>query len=125
MAKPTLLGGAIFAAYAIACFVLVVPSSAYDGVASLVFIALIYLWMLLPNALLCFANFSRPFLALGAVIVGGHALYVYWRAFYGPDPDPQSGLMLIFWPIYQLGFAGMFLLVGFGASKVFTKHDRR
>jgi hypothetical protein len=62
------------------------------------------IWALLPYAALAWLA-SRPFnswvVLVGSLVVGGSALFLYYRAFF-VEPDAQSGLSVVFLPLYQL-----------------------
>ena len=62
----------------------------------------LFFWMVLPVAGLAIAQPLGSITSGGAILIGLGALYLYWRAFFGPDIDPQSGLVYIFLPVYQM-----------------------
>ncbi|RGP41416.1 hypothetical protein BPTFM16_01722 [Altererythrobacter insulae] len=93
---------AILSGYALACFALLVTTGSWDGLGALVFYVPLFFWMVLPVAGLAIAQPLGPITAWGAVLIGLGALYLYWRAFFGPDIDAQSGLVYVFLPVYQM-----------------------
>lgn len=50
-------------------------------------------------------------LVISALLVLSFGLYFFWLGFFA-HPDPQSGLLFIFLPFYQLAFVGALFFVG-------------
>ena len=85
---------------------------------TLPFLILVILWACSPYAVLfVLARLSSasgpwPFLlpvcTLATMLFG---LYFFWQGFF-VQPDPQSGLLFIFLPFYQLAFVGVIFVVG-------------
>lgn len=98
----SLVRRAIIAGYALACLALLFATGGWDGPGSLVFYVPLFFWMVLPVAGLAIAQPLGSVTSGGAILIGLGALYLYWRAFFGPDIDPQSGLVYIFLPVYQM-----------------------
>lgn len=85
---------------------------------TLPFLILVILWACSPYAVL-FALARRssasgswpillPVCILTTMLFG---LYFFWQGFF-VQPDPQSGLLFIFLPFYQLAFVGVVFVIG-------------
>ncbi|MBI3344438.1 MAG: hypothetical protein HY028_06250 [Gammaproteobacteria bacterium] len=85
---------------------------------TLQFLILVILWACSPYAAL-FVLARRvaasgpwlivlPICALATMLFG---LYFFWQGFF-VQPDPQSGLLFIFLPFYQLAFVGVVFVIG-------------
>ncbi len=98
----SLLRRAIIAGYAIACLAFLFATASWDGPGLLVFYVPLFFWMVLPIVGLAIAQPLGSVTSGGAILIGLGALYLYWRAFFGPDIDPQSGLVYIFLHVYQM-----------------------
>ena len=105
MRAEWLLRLAICATYAAIILALMIDVGTIDDASMAIFAALFYVWAIAPVALLAVLRSLGITTAIGAILIGAVGVYYYWRALYGPDIDPQSGLILIFFPIYQ--FAGV------------------
>ncbi|QIG53853.1 hypothetical protein G6N82_06525 [Altererythrobacter sp. BO-6] len=93
---------AIIAGYALACLGFLVSTGSWDGMGTLLFAVPLFFWMILPVTGLALAQPLGQITAIGAVVIGLGGLYLYWRAFFGPDMDPQSALAYIVLPVYQM-----------------------
>lgn len=93
---------AIIAIYALACLALIVMTGSWDSAGTVLFAVLLFFWMILPVTGLAVAQPLGPITAIGAAVIGLGGLYLYWRAFFGPDMDPQSALAYIVLPVYQM-----------------------
>lgn len=93
---------AIIAGYALACLVLLATTGSWESAGSFLFGVPLFFWMILPIVGLAIAQPLGPVTAGGALFLGLGGLYLYWRAFFGPDIDPQSGLAYIILPVYQM-----------------------
>lgn len=85
---------------------------------TLPFLILVLLWACSPYAAL-FVLARRtssggpwpivlPVCVLATMLFG---LYFFWQGFF-VQPDPQSGLLFVFLPFYQLAFVGVVFVVG-------------
>ena len=98
--------------YSLASAALLVHLTEWSGIGNALFAFVVLLWMAAPITVLAIVSARRPIqLAFGYVlsVVAG---YIYWRAFFGPDLDPQSPLILIFLPIAQ--WLGVLIIVLLG-----------
>jgi hypothetical protein len=93
---------AIVSIYALACLALIVSTGSWDSTASVLFAIPLFFWMVLPVAGLAVAQPLGQITAIGAAVIGLGGLYLYWRAFFGPDMDPQSALAYVVLPVYQM-----------------------
>ena len=100
----------LFAVYSIACAALLLDISGGDGWDGEPGDLILFAWMISPIGILTTWRKTGMFLTIGAGINALAGGYLYLRAFYGPDIDAQSGLVLIFLPVYQWIASG--LLVG-------------
>jgi hypothetical protein len=100
----------ILAAHVLASLILLATVATIDGIGGALFVGIVAIMMTLPIALLVLSHKLGWISLLAAVLLSLSGLYLYWRAFFGPDIDAQSGLMLIFVPLYQLLVA--FVIVG-------------
>ena len=75
--------------------------SSWESFGSLLYVLAIGLWAISPVAALLIFRREGVATAIGAIAIGLVGLYLYWRAFFGPDMDPQSALVLIILPLYQ------------------------
>lgn len=117
----TPLRRAIIAGYAIACLTLLVATGSWDELQLLVFYVPLLFWMILPIVGLAIAQPLGPVTAWGAVAIGLGGLYLYWRAFFGPDMDPQSGLAYIVLPVYQMLASIPVIIIALIATKMKAK----
>lgn len=93
---------AIIAGYAFACLAFIILTGSWDSAGAVLFAVPLFFWMVLPIVGLAIAQPLGPITAWGAIAIGLGGLYLYWRAFFGPDVDPQSALAYIVLPVYQM-----------------------
>lgn len=84
---------------------------------TLLFLILVLLWACSPYAALLFLArrtssgpwcIALPICVLATMLFG---LYFFWQGFF-VQPDPQSGLLFVFLPFYQLAFVGVVFVIG-------------
>lgn len=87
--------------WSVACALLLAWAADWSELWTLILTIPMLLWMIAPIAVLALAA-REHVTALAALMVlmaiSGH---LYWRAFLAPDLDPQSGLIVLFLPLYQ------------------------
>jgi hypothetical protein len=82
---------------------------------------MLILWPMLPYALGLIAMSLHPNqlgwrnLLFNFIIIAPNtfATYVYWASFMGPNLDAQSGLMVIFFPLWHLLGVGVCSIIAF------------
>ena len=92
---------------------------------SAIFAIVIYLWAVAPVVALAMIHRPGVTTAIGAALIGTWGVYLYWRAFYGPDIDPQSGLVFIFIPFYQLVGAAICVVFAVAITAAITAWTRK
>lgn len=107
--------------YAIACLILLAVVGSWDDVETIIFGVVVYVWMVSPVIGLAMLRLFPPVPAIGAAILGLLAMYMYWRGFFGPDMDAQSGLLFIFLPFCQWIVVGAVALVMLLLSEIPAK----
>ena len=105
-----ILGGLLTAGFAVYA-----ARGAESG--SLPFLIVAILWAVSPYALLVVLarrasgrRYWSAVLAASASVVLAFGLYFFWLGFVA-QPDPQSGLLFILVPIYQLAYVGVLFVV--------------
>ena len=100
---------AVCGSYAAIMLALMMDIGTFDW-STAIFAILIYLWTVTPIIGLALIQRLGITTAIGAALIGAWGIYQYWRAFYGPDIDPQSGLVFLILPFYQLAGAAVCVL---------------
>ena len=96
-----------------------VAYSAEDAEAgTLPFLIGVMLWTVLPYAALFMLarrastnELLAAILVLAVLVVMASGLWLFWKAFFA-HPDPQSGLLFLFLPLYQLAFVAAVFVAG-------------
>ena len=111
MGGMTPLRWAIVGLYVALCAALMIDIGSFDNGDDILFGIGVFAWVIAPVVLLALLSRLGVITAIAAALLGTGALYLYWRAFYGPDIDPQSGLVFIILPLYQFAIAAMVAIV--------------
>ena len=108
----------VIGVYSLSVAVLLFLVSSWESFGSLLYVLAIGLWAISPVAALLIFRREGVAPAIGAIAIGLVGLYLYWRAFFGPDMDPQSALVLIILPLYQWLAAAVMVLAWFLFSAI-------
>ena len=80
-------------------------------------------WALAPVALLCLKCSHPLAYGIGAAILALLGAWLYIGTAYSSAPDAQAGLVFVFLPLYQLGFAAIWIGLVYGWAKFTKGHD--
>lgn len=118
MRELGLLRWGVIGVYSLSVAVLLFLVSSWETLGSLLYVLAIGLWAISPVAALVLFRRESVVIAIGAIVIGLVGLYLYWRAFFGPDMDPQSALVLIILPLYQWIAAAVVVIASFLFSAI-------
>ena len=105
---------AILGIYAATVFVILIEMIGPINIGGALLAGGLFLWALTPIALLCVLPLHPWGLGIGAALVAGGGVYLYYDTAYIASPDALSVLVFLFVPVYQFGVA----LVWIGACYV-------
>ena len=80
-------------------------------------------WSFVPIAVLCFGSKHRFALAIGALLNAIFGGILFYRTAFYAEPDPLNGAVFLFVPIYQLGFAAIWIGLVYGWAKITKRHN--